>query len=370
MAHIVHVIEEQAAEDEARCLSVLLGCRSPDPPLHELIVLGRHPAALRTPARIAVRHVPRRNGWLGTLTGPLHRVLRTLAGRDPTMVVHAWGTRAAAAVSAATPPGVAVLTTLADPAKADRPLDWWPTPGTRPGCVNVVGTSRRVRDRLVEAGLAPETIAIIPAVVDEPSARSDRNALRERHGLAGLGPTLLTASSASRAGGQFLAVWAAAILRQLWPTVRILVPGRSAEQRRIARLVGGSFYCPEIVRFVEEQCRPAELLAVADVLVFPAVSDTPTGWMTAAMAASVPVVASEVPCVTEIITDEQTGFLCPAGQPHALAIRIRTALEAERERQQAVDRARTWAERVASPTACARAYHDLYRVLVPTNAPA
>jgi len=364
----MHVIDEQTAEDESRCLSVLLGCRSSDPPLHELIVLGRRPAALRTPAGVTVRHVPRCSGWLGKLTGPLDRVLRALAGRDPTMVVHAWGTRAAGAVSAATPPGIAVLTTLADPDKADRPLDWWPTPGTRPGCVNVVGTSRRVRDRLVEAGLAPETITIIPAVVDEPSARSDRDALRERHGLAGLGPVLLTASPPSPAGGQFLAVWAAAILRQLWPTVRILIPGRSAEQRRIARLVGGSFYCPEIVRFVEEQCRPAELLAAADVLVFPALSDVPTGWLTAAMSASVPVVASEVPCVTEVITDEQTGFLCPAGQPHALAIRIRAALKAERERQQCVKRARTWADRVASPTACARSYRDLYNALVPTNA--
>jgi glycosyltransferase involved in cell wall biosynthesis len=45
------------------------------------------------------------------------------------------------------------------------------------------------------------------------------------------------------------------------------------------------------------------------------------------MIAGVPVVASNLPSTAECVQDEVTGFLCRPGEPHTLAIRIRTAME-------------------------------------------
>jgi glycosyltransferase involved in cell wall biosynthesis len=137
---------------------------------------------------------------------------------------------------------------------------------------------------------------------------------------------MVTASPPSRVGGQYYAVWAVAILHHIWPDAVLIVPGRSREQGRIGRLIE-TIYCPQAYRLTEDRYSPAELLAVADALLVPALNDVPTSWLAWAMAAGVPIIGSAVPSVSEYVADRQNGFLCRPGEPHTLAIRIRTAFE-------------------------------------------
>ena len=67
-------------------------------------------------------------------------------------------------------------------------------------------------------------------------------------------------SPPTREGGHFYAVWAAAILHQIWPDARLIVPGVSREQRRLHRLIDG-IYCPDIYRLTADRYEPIELLA-------------------------------------------------------------------------------------------------------------
>ena len=364
MTHVVHIIDEETGEDAVRALAFLLRCSQADVRTHEVIVLGQPPAVLDLPAGISVRHQPRHSARLGAIASPLRRTLRATAERGPATLVHAWGARVASVAARVLPKGWAILTTLTDPAEAARPIDGWPIAGSGIGELHVVAATDRIRDRLIARGVAAEAVTVIPAVLDVPAEGLGKQEVRQRHGLTDCGPILLTASPPSRAGGHFFAVWAAGLLHEIWPGTRILVPGRSKEQQRIARLVEGDYYCPQAVRFVEEPCRAAELLALADVLVFPAVSDVPTGWLIAAMACGVPVVASDVPCVTELITDGWTGFLCPPGRPHALAGRIRAVLEDRSRLDRCVGEARAWADRFVSRSSVVQAYEARYDALV------
>lgn len=99
------------------------------------------------------------------------------------------------------------------------------------------------------------------------------------------------------------------------------------------------------------------LLAGADIFVHPSLDDAFPTVLLEAMAAGLPVVASRVGGIPEIVTDEENGLLVPPGNAKVLAIAIARLLrnEAERNRMQqgamrAADQfsAKTWIERLMS----------------------
>jgi glycosyltransferase involved in cell wall biosynthesis len=82
-------------------------------------------------------------------------------------------------------------------------------------------------------------------------------------------------------------------------------------------------------------CFPGErfsfevLLANADVLLVPSVSEVPTTAMAWAMAAGVPVVASAVPATAELLEHKRNGLLIPPGQPTRMAVKLAAMLDQE-----------------------------------------
>jgi glycosyltransferase involved in cell wall biosynthesis len=237
----------------------------------------------------------------------------------------------------------------------------------------VLCASEFVRRRVIENGVRRDaTILVRPGVDGDALAEARRRVRRSDLGLPENGPILLTASPPTRAGGQFFAAWAAAILFQVWPDVRLVIPGRSREQDRIRRLIEG-IYCPQVFLLVEDRFTPAELLAVSDVLLMPAVQDVPTYWAAAAMTAGVPVVGTTVPSLAEDIADESTGCLCrpglprlrpgEPGEPQTLAIRVRQALGAPDRLAQCVAAARQKAQRWFDAWTCVEAHVGIYESL-------
>lgn len=69
------------------------------------------------------------------------------------------------------------------------------------------------------------------------------------------------------------------------------------------------------------------LYSQADVFVMPTYADAfPTVFLEA-MAAGLPVIASQLPQIYEVVSDGETGFLVPSGDRHALACKIRHLIE-------------------------------------------
>src|SRR5690606_29486326 len=117
-------------------------------------------------------------------------------------------------------------------------------------------------------------------------------------------------------------------VRAALPEVHLLLAGGGREEADLRRLAGELGVGPAVTfagRLSGELVR--ELYSVADLMVYPRVPHRLTEMVTPlkpleAMARQVPVVASDVGGHRELVRDDETGFLYPAGDDDALARRI------------------------------------------------
>lgn len=379
---LTHILDEHTPEDALRQVDLLLRQLPADRVRQDVIAVGRMPAVFGPPPGTVVSHI---SGRWARQAGQSWEWRRVMAEHRP-QVLHAWGTAAGTVARQARPAGVPIALAVTDPGEIGDVRCWWPLhndPGSdRQG--TVLCASECVRRQVVSLGVPSNaTVLVRPGVDGDELAEARRGVRRSDLGLPETGPVLLTASPPTRAGGQFFAAWAAAILFQVWPTVRLVIPGRSPEQERIRRLIEG-IYCPQVFLLVEDRFTPAELLAASDALLMPAVQDVPTYWAAAAMTAGVPVVpgtacglavagGTTVPSLAEDITDESTGWLCrpglprlrpgEPGEPHTLAIRVRQALEAPDRLARCVAAARRQARRMFDARTCVEAHIGIYEAL-------
>ena len=103
-----------------------------------------------------------------------------------------------------------------------------------------------------------------------------------------------------------------------------------------------------------------ELLGQMDVFAFSTTRDEGFGIaLIEAMAAGLPVVASDVPACREVLGDGAAGVLVPAGNPARLARAISTLLRSEGARAVLGGRALRRATERYDAGLCARAWYDL-----------
>ncbi|MHC4795264.1 MAG: glycosyltransferase family 4 protein [Planctomycetota bacterium] len=339
---LTHILDQDATEDTVGQSSFFLHHMPADCVRQKVMVIGRTPPSLIVPSEIELSGIARRFNWLVT-SGP--DLKRRLAQHQPD-IVYAWGVEVASVVGLAWFGRTPIVVTVLDPAEARRPGRWWPGEGADDHRVMVLCPSKLVQIRLVERVVPLSATKVIGPGVDISAIKEAKKTFkRSGLGLPEKGRVMLTISPPTRAGGQYYAVWAAAILHNIWPDACLLIPGVSKEQRRLLRLID-NIYCPDIYFATEDRYTPAELLAVSDMLIVPALDDIPTTWLVWAMAASVPIVASAVPAITELIQDEENGFLCKPGEPHTLAIAIRTAAESDGLLGQCAKKAQSQARRL------------------------
>jgi glycosyltransferase involved in cell wall biosynthesis len=135
------------------------------------------------------------------------------------------------------------------------------------------------------------------------------------------------------------AIWAVDVLRYVFPDVHLLITGAGP-------------YRPDLEAMIErlgirnahllgDSVDPAELLAAADVCWVPSRSNVGRQAALEAMAAGRAVVASDVPCLRDVIRDGETGCLVPPGEPVALARRTRALLQDPARRARLGEAART-----------------------------
>ncbi|GMU21834.1 MAG: hypothetical protein AMXMBFR13_19230 [Phycisphaerae bacterium] len=353
---LTHVVDEATPEDGLHLLSLLLE-RLPAARMHQsVLVIGRKPELLEVTEHNSFQRIGRRFDW------PLGSALdlqRGLTDGQPE-VVHAWSAAAAGAVGAVWHGRSPVTVTISDPTEGTRSGRWWRSLQPYTAGPAIICSSSLIQRRLVEAGIPMDAATVIRAGVDFGAIRiAKQNMRRERLKLPADARVLVTPSPPSRNGGHYFAVWAVAILRQIWPSLRLLIPGASREGDRLGRLIG-QIYCPEAFLLVGNRYSPAELLAVSDALLAPAIDDAATGWLAWAMAASVPIIGSAVPAIAELIADRQNGFLCKPAEPHTLATRIRTAFDSPAVMRQCVETARGQAYDVFRAQACVDQYLTLF----------
>lgn len=164
-----------------------------------------------------------------------------------------------------------------------------------------------------------------------------------------------------------------AILRDSEPEtgarLRLVIVGEGRERQNIERQVA-SLHLDRQVRLLGNRDDVAALLAECDIFTLSSIAEGMPGVLLEAMASSLPVVATDVGGVGEVVVDGVTGTLVPLSDPAALAAALGRYVQDEGLRQRQGHAGRARVEAKFSLPAMVSAYTDLYDALLAGRRPA
>ena len=218
-------------------------------------------------------------------------------------------------------------------------------------------TRRRMIDR---GGIDARSIVLVRNGIPSPQGPADD--LRSELGIARDAPVIGTVAVLRREKALDMLLRGAALLRSRFPDLRILLAGEGPERPGLERL-RDSLGLGDAVVFLGFRADVPAVLATTDVAVFSSASEGSPLAVMEAMQAAVPIVATRVGGVPDLIEDGVQGILVPPGDPSALAAAIARALE-DREAGAAMGmRARERARRDFDIEGTVRQVEQLYEDL-------
>jgi glycosyltransferase involved in cell wall biosynthesis len=155
----------------------------------------------------------------------------------------------------------------------------------------------------------PEHVVVVPnGVAARPAEPGDRERLRSALGLGATDVVVTMLGVLRRSKGHDVAVAATAALRRQFPTLRLVIVGDGPGRDEVARLAAGLQGAAVLTGHRDDV--PA-VLAASDALLHPTARDAFPSALLEAMAAGLPIVATAVGGIPEIVVDGETGLLVP-----------------------------------------------------------
>ncbi|NLY53591.1 MAG: glycosyltransferase family 4 protein [Firmicutes bacterium] len=190
----------------------------------------------------------------------------------------------------------------------------------------VIAVSEACRQRLLAEGVPESCVRLIYHGIDPtPYLSATRAGWRQRLGLTATEPVLITVARLAPVKGLKFALEAAAILQRDNIPFTWLFVGQGSElsslQEQTAALGLG-----QQVRWLGYQTDIPGLMAAADIKILPSLQEALGLVILEAMAAGLPIVASNVGGIPELVQDGQSGILVPPGTSIALASAIKQLL--------------------------------------------
>jgi glycosyltransferase involved in cell wall biosynthesis len=177
----------------------------------------------------------------------------------------------------------------------------------------IVANSQGVRDYYVQHGLPTTRIEVIPNGVGlAPASRLSGAAVREQLGLP---PGSRLIGLVGRLWMQKRvkdAIWAADLLKVIRDDVHLLVIGDGPQRQRLLRF-RENVRIRDKVHFLGHRADVADLLPHFDLLWSTSRFEGQSNAILEAMAAGVPVVATDIPGTRDLVVHGQTGYLVPVG---------------------------------------------------------
>lgn len=351
---VLHVLDGRCDESTLQTLAALRA-RLGGAALHP--ICGIDGAAARWQAEFLDEPVApatlRLGGWLHDAPR-----LNRLVSQSGAGVIHAWGASALAA-AVALPGALPRVVTVLDPAEAQSVAR---VVLAAPTQVAVVAATQVIRSRLLTAGVAPQRVVVIRGPADFKAVNAAQHSGLRASIAPGDGPVVLMHGPASRDGGQYYGLWAAAIIRQIHRNLRVILPYSSHESRRLLRFVR-SIGIEEMVIVPGRRRTWPQLAACADIFLAPARGEICVEPLASAMAARLVIVGSAVRSIAEMIADRSNGLLVKRAEPKLLAARLLTAIEDQSLARTVTDTARAQAYEVFSlrqyADHCERLYDNL-----------
>jgi glycosyltransferase involved in cell wall biosynthesis len=276
--------------------------------------------------------------------------------RLPYNLLHTWG-QGAMDYAKATRPAAGAKPWVATTMK-------WPSGRVRCEADCLVVTGDRVKQACSAAGIAEAKIVVVPpgVALREPQAR-EATEFKGQLGLSSDAWLIAIAGPLRREKNIDEAIWCFELVRTLDARTRLLILGDGPDRKRLerfARLVSE----PGGVHFLGYRDDLLNLLPHFDVLWQADEATAAAGVVLEAMAAKVPVVATDVAAHREIIEHGQTGLLYPVGS-RAACTRLTGQLKENPSQSDAIVTAA--AEEVArrfSAENMVNAYAEVYRSVI------
>jgi glycosyltransferase involved in cell wall biosynthesis len=164
-----------------------------------------------------------------------------------------------------------------------------------------------------------------------PASEADVNVLRTRLGIGETEKVVLAVGRLSREKGHHDLIQGFKRLRETNPalSVKLVIVGDGPERSRLETAVE-SFGVKGLVVFAGHVSDVQPFYGLADVFALPSHSEGSPNVLLEAMAANVPIVATAVGGVPEIVSHNESALLVPSNDPPALALAI-TRMTTDRE---------------------------------------
>lgn len=224
----------------------------------------------------------------------------------------------------------------------------------------VVGVSEHTTDNLARfERISRRKLVTIPNGIELQPARRGREEMRRLLGIPSDAPVIGTAGRVIEQKGLEFLVKAAAMLRPRYPDLRVLVVGDGPEREELEELSRAAGVSDR-VHFLGIRMDIPDLLGTFDIYALPSRWEGLPMAVLEAMAAGLPVVASEVGGVPTAIRDGEEGLLVPAEDTAALARALERLLADTSLRRQMGEAARRRYASDFTLDAMTRRYEALY----------
>jgi glycosyltransferase involved in cell wall biosynthesis len=187
----------------------------------------------------------------------------------------------------------------------------------------VVTVCRAFELKLAACGVTPDRIRILHNSVMpfSPVSTSERAELRSRLGVGTDEAVVLTIGRLSREKGHAVLLRALQQLRSIRRKWRLILVGMGSERETLVRLAR-SLGLSEHVLFAGSHADVRPFYGIADVFALPSLSEGSANVLLEAMAAKIPIAATNAGGNTEIILHNETGLVVPIGDSQCLASAI------------------------------------------------
>ncbi|MBQ16053.1 MAG: glycosyl transferase [Planctomycetaceae bacterium] len=264
----------------------------------------------------------------------LSRLKRHLARSQPD-ILHTWlfAANAYGRLAHTATPATRVVVSERCVDSWKRPWQLWLDRRLTPRTDQLLANSHSVAAFYQSVGIPASLIDVIPNGIDTgavplcgETAGTIRDQLRQELDLA---PETQLVTCVGRLAAQKRIsdlLWAVELLHRRCPRVMLVVSGDGPERRRLERFAQQAG-CGDRVRFLGHREDVAAIWAASDVAWLASSFEGQSNSLMEAMAAGLPVVASDIPANRELVTDEVTGHLVPLGDAAEFARRTASLLE-------------------------------------------